>query len=138
MEDTVIAKGEHDYGDSYKSDADNHWKECGCGNIIEKSTHDFREWTIIKDATETEKGSKERTCSVCGYKQTAEIPAIGSVEEPTVPENPSEPATSNTPNDTDIPNTGNADNILVWSSLIALTATALVSFEVIKKKKRVK
>lgn len=138
LEDTVIAKGEHDYGDSYKSDAENHWKECGCGNIIEKSAHDFGEWTVTKAATDTEKGSKERICSVCGYKQIVEIPAIGSTEEPTLPENPSESATSNGQEDTTIPNTGNADSVILWSCLMLVTAASVTFYEILKKKKRVK
>ena len=37
---------------------------------------------MTKEATETEKGSKERVCPVCGYKETAEIPATGKQEKP--------------------------------------------------------
>ena len=37
-------------------------------------THEWGEWTVTKEATETEKGLKERTCSVCGYKETEDIP----------------------------------------------------------------
>ena len=138
LEDTVIAKGEHDYGDLYKSDAENHWKECGCGNIIEKSAHDFGEWTITKAATETETGSKERICSVCGYKQIAEIPLTGSTEEPTLPENPGESVTSNGQENTTIPNTGNADSVILWSSLMLITAASVTSYEILKRKKRIK
>lgn len=138
LEDTVIAKGEHDYGDSYKSDAENHWKECACGNIIEKAAHDFGEWSVTKEATETEKGSKERICSVCGYKQVVEIPVIGSTEEPTTPENPSESTTSNNQEDTKIPNTGNTNSVILWSSLMLITAASVTSYEILKKKKRVK
>lgn len=28
---------------AYKSDSENHWKECACGNIIEKAVHTFGE-----------------------------------------------------------------------------------------------
>lgn len=136
-EGSVIKAG-HNYGDEYKTDDENHWKECACGNIIEKSAHNFGGWTITKDATETEKGSKERTCSVCGYKQIIEIPTIGSVEEPTVPENPGESVTSNGQEDTTIPNTGNADSVILWSSLMLITAASVTSYEILKRKKRIK
>lgn len=44
--------------------------------------HDFGEWVIVKQPTETEKGLKERTCKICNLKETEEIPAIGKPEEP--------------------------------------------------------
>ena len=48
--------------------------------------HDFGEWVITKQPTETEKGLKERTCKICGLKETAEIPATGKKEDPVDPE----------------------------------------------------
>lgn len=52
-EDTVVAKGEHSYGEWVKTDAENHWKECACGNKIETAAH--------KDA------NTDGKCDVCGY-----------------------------------------------------------------------
>ena len=55
-----------------------------CGEEISRETknveaagHSFGEWQETKAATETEVGEKERICSVCGYKETAEIPVLG-------------------------------------------------------------
>ena len=42
--------------------------------------HSYGEWIVTKEPTETETGLKEKECSVCGDKVTAEIPMI-SVEE---------------------------------------------------------
>lgn len=136
--DGSVIKAGHNYGDEYKTDAENHWKECACGNIIEKATHDFGEWAVTKATTDTEKGCKERTCSVCGYKQIAEIPVTGSTEEPTLPENSGESVTSNGQEDTTIPNTGNADSVILWSSLMLITAASVTSYEILKRKKRIK
>ncbi len=47
-----------------------HWKEL-C------KEHTFGSWTVTKQPTATEKGEKTRICSVCEYKETAEIPATG-------------------------------------------------------------
>ena len=47
-----------------------HWKEL-C------KEHTFGSWTVTKQPTVTEKGEKTRICSVCEYKETAEIPATG-------------------------------------------------------------
>lgn len=38
--------------------------------------HQFGDWETIVNPTETLKGVKERVCSVCGHKETEEIPAL--------------------------------------------------------------
>ena len=60
---------------------------------IPTKTHTYGEWTVVKNATATEDGSMERTCSVCSFKDTAVIPATGADTNP--------PAT--TPDETDPP-----------------------------------
>ena len=40
--------------------------------------HKWGDWTVTKEATETEKGEKTRECSVCHEKQTEEIPTVSS------------------------------------------------------------
>ena len=68
------AEHSHDYGETWKSDADNHWHECSCGAKSEKAAHSFK-WVVDKEATATEKGSKHEECEVCGYQRPAvEIP----------------------------------------------------------------
>ena len=52
-EDTVVAKGEHSYGEWVNTDAENHWKECACGNKIETAAH-------------TDENTDGK-CDVCGY-----------------------------------------------------------------------
>ena len=39
--------------------------------------HDFSEWNVTKEATCTGNGSRERTCSICNYKEIEDIPALG-------------------------------------------------------------
>lgn len=108
---SIIPAG-HDYGTAYKTDSDNHWKECECGDVIEKTTHTPGEWVVTKEASTTEKGSKERTCSVCGYKEVEEIPTI------TV----------------DSPQTGDYSNLWIWIILIAISCFGIVEVVVRKKK----
>ena len=50
-------------------------------------THTYGEWIVVKAATETETGLKSRTCTVCGYNETAVIPAIGK-DTPVTPDTP--------------------------------------------------
>ncbi|MBE6993751.1 MAG: hypothetical protein E7423_03810 [Ruminococcaceae bacterium] len=46
---------------------------------IAKLDHTWGEWTETKPATETEEGEEERTCSVCGEKETRTIPKLDHV-----------------------------------------------------------
>ncbi len=58
-----------------KLDDYNHWKECICGLISDKEAHEYGEWVIIKEATETSTGLREKTCE-CGHKKIERIPML--------------------------------------------------------------
>ena len=68
-----MLKHEHSYGD-WQKDKTQHWKECRCGKKTEVGNHTFDDWTITKEPTTTETGSRERTCSICKYTQTETLP----------------------------------------------------------------
>ena len=75
---TAPAPHTHTFGDTWTSDATNHWKTCkDCDAIIEEAAHNYGDWIIDKKPTDTEAGSKYRECSVCHYKETVTIPATG-------------------------------------------------------------
>ena len=60
----------HKFETEWTSDAENHWYAATCEHtteVSEKAEHSFGEWTVTKAATEEAEGSKERTCTVCGY-----------------------------------------------------------------------
>lgn len=52
-----------------------------CGKLLKQGEtipalgHDFGSWTVTKEATCTEDGTRERVCSRCGEKETEVIPA---------------------------------------------------------------
>ena len=46
--------------------------------VIKATGHKFGEWKVIKEATASEKGEKQRTCQVCQFVEKAEIPAAGA------------------------------------------------------------
>ena len=72
---------EHSLSD-WQSDATNHWKSCsGCSELLEEAGHTFGEWNVVLEATEASVGSKERVCSVCSYKEVAEIEKLAHTEE---------------------------------------------------------
>ena len=65
----------HDY--VYEGVATGHYQICSeCGNQTETYEHTFGDWTVTTEATYTTTGVQERTCSVCGYGETEEIPKI--------------------------------------------------------------
>ena len=72
-QEETIPVHEHSYGD-WQKDETQHWKECSCGDKTEVGNHTFDDWTITKEPTTTETGSRERTCSICKYKQEETIP----------------------------------------------------------------
>ncbi len=66
----------HTYSDDWTSDETSHWHAATCEHTTEvkdKAEHVWGEYVIDKDSTETEKGSKHRVCSVCGYIETSVI-----------------------------------------------------------------
>jgi hypothetical protein len=69
----------HSYSIEWISDETYHWHAATCEHtdeVSEKAEHSYGNWTVTKQATCTEKGSREKTC-VCGKKQTEEIAATG-------------------------------------------------------------
>ena len=66
---------EHNYG-GWVHDSVNHWHECACGDKTDVAAHSFGEWTVTKEASTTEPGSKTRSCSVCRFEETLEIPVL--------------------------------------------------------------
>ena len=71
----------HTFAEAWSKDATHHWHAATCGHDVKDgyAAHTFGEWRITKPATETEKGSKEHTCSVCEYVGVEEIPMIEHV-----------------------------------------------------------
>lgn len=59
------------------------WESCNtCGQILASGTgaiadHDFDEWYVLIEPTETEPGEKDRICKVCGGVEVVEIPPLG-------------------------------------------------------------
>lgn len=118
----------HSYGADWKSDADNHWHECPCGDRKDTAAHSFK-WVIDKEATATTRGSKHEECTVCGYKKAAvEIPATGSAAKPSdQPDNLG---------NTTSPKTGDSSNLVLWSALLFISGGAVVGTTVVSRKKK--
>ena len=68
---------QHYYTDDWSSGSTTHWKVCYYCKEVNQDTvanHTFGDWTITKEPTTTETGSRERTCSICKYTQEETIP----------------------------------------------------------------
>ena len=98
-----------------KYDATSHWDECGCGDMQNKEAHQYGEWTVTKEATETAAGEKEHTCTVCGYQEKAEIAKL---------------------TETDPAQTGDSRNLALWFALLAVSTVGLVVTGVYSKRRR--
>ena len=120
----------HNHGKDWKSDADNHWHECPCGDRKDVAAHSFK-WVIDKEPTATRKGSKHEECTVCGYKKAAVvIPAKGSTVKPSdQPDKPGNTASSNT---------GDSSNPVLWSALLFISGGAVIGTTVVSRKKKYK
>ena len=118
----------HNHGADWKSDADNHWHECPCGDKKDTAAHSFK-WVIDKEATATTRGSKHEECTVCGYKKAAvEIPATGSAAKPSDQPDKSGNTTS--------PKTGDSSNLVLWSALLFISGGAVIGTTVVSRKKK--
>ena len=68
----------HKFATDWTKDETNHWYAATCGHTTEvsgKAAHSFGDWKVTQEPTEEAEGSKERTCTVCGYKATEAIEA---------------------------------------------------------------
>ena len=96
-----------------KHDATHHWDECaGCKDVQNKEPHKYGDWKVTKEATQTAKGEKEHTCTVCGYTEKAEIPVR-----------------------TNVPS-GDDSSFALWAALFTLSAAAVTATATMGKRKK--
>lgn len=110
---------------------------------IPKTEHSFGEWEVTKPATTTEKGEKQRTCSICGLVETAEIPLLDkpdpdpSTEPSAAPSTEPTAAPSAAPTEkpaTSGPQTGDEGVSAVWIALLAISGCAVTLLSVKRRK----
>ena len=96
-----------------KHDATHHWDECaGCKDVQNKEPHKYGDWKVTKEATQTAKGEKEHTCTVCGYTEKTEIPKRTTVAS------------------------GDDSSFALWAALFTLSAAAVITTATVSKKKK--
>lgn len=78
--DKISSEHTHSFSAAWKSDAQSHWIECGCGEKFAVASHAFS-WITDKPATASTTGLKHEECAVCGYKrnQNTVIGKLGNI-----------------------------------------------------------
>ena len=94
------------------------------GNEVDATGHTWGEWKVIKEATTTETGKKERVCERCDYKETAVISMISNEEQPT----------TSTKSDTAV-KTGDSTNILLWGIVTVISLAGVITLLFFKRRK---
>ena len=137
----IIPEIGHEHGihdETWKYDKTQHWQECSCGEKLNLATHTYGDWKVTKEATETEEGSRERTCTVCEYVQTEAIPAAGT-GEPTDSTDPTDSSDSqgqqDPSGDTGSPQTGDSSNMALWISLMLASCGGVLGMLFYRRKK---
>ena len=94
------------------------------GNEVDATGHTWGEWKVIKEATTTETGKKERVCERCDYKEIAVISMISNKEQPTTSTKP----------DTAV-KTGDSTNILLWSMVMVISLAGMLTALFFKRRR---
>ena len=106
-----------------KHDATHHWDECACKDVQNKELHKYGDWKVTKEATQTAKGEKEHTCTICGYTEKAEIAKLSSSKSTT---------------NVTTPSTGDSNPLAMWMTLLFAGAAVVLVTMVQSKKKKTK
>lgn len=108
-----------------------------CGRIATlKGEHAFGDWTVTQEAAPGEAGEQERVCTVCGYAETEEIPALAAEESPgSEPVSAPEPEKTAEPVVEPSPETP-ANGVVWWIVLVGVIAGIIVGIIVRRKKKK--
>ncbi|MDD6435242.1 MAG: hypothetical protein PUF77_02490, partial [Clostridiales bacterium] len=117
----VYTAHEHEY--ELKHDENGHWDECACKDVQNKELHKYGDWKVTKEATQTAKGEKEHTCTICGYTEKAEIAKLSSSKSTT---------------NVTTPSTGDSNPLAMWMTLLFAGAAVVLVTMVQSKKKKTK
>ena len=157
--DSPSASHTHIYGEEWKKDKVQHWKECECGVKSDEAEH-TKKVINEKVATTTEDGyTGDTVCEICGYEisKGKVVPMIKEEQKPQGDNKPQEqqkPQEDNKPQEQDKtenntpqqqensnkkednstnPQTG--DNIIIFSVVLAIAVIGLTVSIIITKKK---
>ena len=68
----------HTYKPEWITNEQRHWHVCArCDHIKDMGVHRFGEWSIVRRPTSTKTGERVRSCTICNYEETEELPVTG-------------------------------------------------------------
>ena len=68
----------HTYKPEWITNEQRHWHVCTrCDHIKDMGVHRFGEWSIVRRPTSTKTGERVRSCTICNYEETEELPVTG-------------------------------------------------------------
>ena len=113
----------HEYTGEWKYDKTGHWRECDiCNDPSDMVKHTFSEWVVTKEPTIDGQGSRERSCTICGYAETEAIAAVDQEK-------------TTTPTDGSVA-TGDDFNMTAMLAVMALAAATAAGTVIYGRKKR--
>lgn len=127
----------HAFGQDWKTDDSQHWKECSCGEKDQIEAHSFF-WVLDQEPSENQEGFKHEQCSVCGYQRSAvEIPALSDSEEQPLSGSSSKDNAPSSSVEKSL-QTSDANRVLLWvcaGIALAAAATMVVALKNIRNKR---
>lgn len=111
------------------------------GNEVNAKGHKLEEWKVIKEATTTETGERERICERCDYKEIEVIPMLSKEKQPTTPTKSDKGNNdkNNTVSKIDKHNTssvktGDQTHVLLWSMVTVISLAGVITVLLFKRR----
>lgn len=111
------------------------------GNEVNAKGHKLEEWKVIKEATTTETGERERICERCDYKEIEVIPMLSKEKQPTTPTKSDKGNNdkNNTVSKIDKHNTssvktGDQTHVLLWSMVTVISLAGVIIVLLFKRR----
>lgn len=116
----------------------------GCGHSFTDSEtamlgHDFGEWKVTKEATETENGEKVRKCSRCSVEEKEVIPMLAKEQDKENTDKDDSDKDKSDKENTDEQKaavTGDTDTTALWAALAMIASLSVAGALVVRRRKR--
>lgn len=112
---------------------------------MEEGEHCFDDWIVTKEPTGTEAGQKERSCTICGYTESEEIPketgGTGSGDtdhdsDGTGTGKPGQPSGGGKDTDVEAVDSGDSHTMGLWLGLLVSGIVVATGLTVVVKRRR--
>ena len=121
------------------------------GNEVNAKGHKLEEWKVIKEATTTETGERERICERCDYKEIEVIPMLSKEKQPTTPtksdkgnndknntvskiDNKNNTVSKIDKHNTSSVKTGDQTHVLLWSMVTVISLAGVITVLLFKRR----